>query len=51
MGKHAKATKQWAKTLFRPSKVRPPRAWTEAYPDSTFRVIHREDYLDFIAGG
>ncbi len=35
----------------RPSKVRPPRAWTEAYPDSTFRVVHREDYLDFIAGG
>ena len=35
----------------RPSKVRPPRAWAEAYPDSTFRVVHREDYLDFIAGG
>lgn len=35
----------------RPSKVRPPRAWTEAYSDSTFRVIHRENYLDFITGG
>ena len=33
------------------SKVRPPRGWSEAYPDSTFRVVHRENYLGFITGG
>ncbi len=30
--------------------LRPPRAWREAYPDSTFRVVDRENYLDFITG-
>ena len=33
------------------SKVRPPRGWTAAYPHSTFQVVHRENYLDFITGG
>ena len=33
------------------SKVRPPRGWTAAYPHSTFHVVHRENYLDFITGG
>ena len=32
------------------SKARLPQGWREAYPDSTFRVIHRENYLDFITG-
>ena len=30
------------------SKTRPPRGWTQAYPDGTFRVVHRDNYLDFI---
>ncbi|MCY3842732.1 MAG: ATP-binding protein [Acidobacteria bacterium] len=30
--------------------LRPPRAWREAYPDSSFRVVDRESYLDFITG-
>ena len=32
------------------SKVRPPRGWSEAYPGSMFRVVHRDNYLDFITG-
>ena len=28
---------------------RAPGGWRQAYPDSSFRVVHREDYLDFIA--
>lgn len=31
------------------AKARPPRGWAEAYPDSAFRVVHRDNYLDFIA--
>lgn len=27
---------------------RPPRAWVENYPDAVFKVVHRDDYLDFI---
>ena len=34
-----------------PSRIRVPRAWTQAYPASSFRVIDRENYLDFITGG
>ena len=30
------------------SKARPPQGWREAYPDSTFQVVHRDNYLDFI---
>ena len=26
----------------------PPGAWRKAYPDSSFRVVHQENYLDFI---
>ena len=33
------------------SRVRPPGGWVGAYPESTFQVIHRENYLDFITGG
>jgi predicted AAA+ superfamily ATPase len=25
-----------------------PRSWRQTYPDSSFQVIHRENYLDFI---
>lgn len=32
------------------SRVRPPRAWRKAYPDSAFRVVDRDHYLDFITG-
>jgi predicted AAA+ superfamily ATPase len=27
---------------------RAPRAWREAYPDSSFRVVDRENYLEFV---
>ena len=27
-----------------------PRAWREAYPNSSFRVVERENYLEFITG-
>ena len=26
----------------------PPRGWRQAYPGSSFRVVHQENYLDFI---
>lgn len=32
-------------------RLRAPRAWREAYPASSFRVVDRENYLDFITGG
>ena len=28
--------------------ARPPAGFRRAYPDASFRVVHREDYLDFI---
>ena len=28
--------------------ARPPRGWSQAYPDSSFQVIHSENYLEFI---
>jgi hypothetical protein len=28
--------------------ARPPKAWRETVPDSTFTVIDRENYLDFL---
>ena len=28
--------------------TRPPRGWNQAYPDSTFEVVHPENYLEFI---
>ena len=28
--------------------LRAPRAWRQAYPDSSFRVVERENYLVFI---
>ena len=30
------------------SSRRPPRGWSQAYPDSTFQVIHSANYLEFI---
>ena len=30
------------------SEARAPRGWRHAYPDSSFRVVHQENYLDFI---
>ena len=30
-------------------RIRVPRAWRQAYPDSSVRVVDRENYLDFIA--
>ena len=29
---------------------RAPRAWRNAYPGSSYQVVHRENYLDFIVG-
>jgi hypothetical protein len=28
--------------------VNPPKTWTENYPGSSFKVINKENYLDFI---
>jgi uncharacterized protein len=43
-GKIAGYEMKWA-----PSKApRPPKAWQSAYPDASFAVIHRENYVDFI---
>ena len=30
------------------SSKRQPRAWRESYPDSSFQVVNRENYLEFI---
>ena len=30
------------------STRRPPRGWSLAYPDSSYQVIHSENYLEFI---
>ena len=30
------------------SAARTPGGWRQAYPDSAFQVVHRENYLDFI---
>lgn len=32
------------------SKVKIPTAWKNNYSDTTFEVIHKEDYLDFVLG-
>ena len=29
-------------------KVKPPAAWTKAYPNADFQVIHQDNYLDWI---
>ena len=28
-----------------------PQDWNSSYPDATFEVINRDNYLDFVAGG
>ena len=35
-------------TKWSPRRVKPPAGFRSAYPDATFRVVHRNDYLDFI---
>lgn len=30
------------------SEVRPPKDWLVSYPESTFTVIHQENYLSFM---
>lgn len=37
-----------AETKWSPRRVKPPAGFRRAYPDATFRVVHRNDYLDFI---
>lgn len=32
-------------------KVRPPKAWSAAYPEAGFEAISRDNYLSFITGG
>ncbi len=29
-------------------KVRPPKAWNEAYPNAQFKVIHKDNFEDFV---
>lgn len=36
---------KWQKTL-----EKPPRAWSQAYPEARFKLINRENYLPFISG-
>ena len=33
---------------WRKQKELPPRAWKENYPDASFQVVHKDNYLDFI---
>ena len=33
---------------WRLGRIKPPKEWAEAYPGSSFEVIHRENYIDFI---
>lgn len=33
------------------SAVRAPRGWRQTYPDSSFQVVHPENYLDFVTAG
>lgn len=33
---------------WKPQKVRAPKAWADAYPDSEFQVISKENFLDFL---
>lgn len=32
-----------------PKKENPPAAWKNNYPDSTYKIIHTDNYLDFIS--
>lgn len=33
---------------FSPRKVKPPKAWTKAYPESEFTVISKDNFLEFL---
>lgn len=35
-------------TKWSPRRVKAPAGFHRAYPDATFRVVHKDDYLDFI---
>jgi len=35
---------------YQPNNVKAPGAWTSNYPDATFQVISRKNYLKFIIG-
>ena len=35
-------------TKWSPRRVKAPAGFRRAYPDATFRVVHQDDYLDFI---
>ena len=35
-------------TKWSPGRVKAPAGFRRAYPDATFRVVHQNDYLDFI---
>jgi len=32
------------------AKPKPPKEWTDAYPQAAWQVIDRENYLPFICG-
>ena len=33
---------------WQPQKVKAPKAWTDAYPDSEFQIISKENFLEFL---
>jgi len=33
---------------WKPQKVKAPKAWTDAYPDSEFQVISKDNFLEFL---
>jgi len=33
---------------WQPKNVKPPKAWSDAYPDSEFQVISKENFLEFL---
>lgn len=33
---------------FNDKKVKPPKNWKEAYPQASFEVINKDNYLDFV---
>lgn len=41
----------WAYELkYNKKKVKPPKTWLEAYPESTFKVINKDNYDEFLMG-
>ena len=31
------------------SRAKPPAAWLKTYPDSSYELIHRENFLPFVS--